>query len=215
LIEQKDFARRMADDPDLYDCRIAGWWVWGINQWIGGGWCRLPHKRRSVIGTSGRGFPVTGGSGEQVREFFHSLADRMRNVRVCCGDWQRVLTPTCTTVLGVTGVLLDPPYASEASRAGDLYGVEDYSVAHKVREWAIRNGENPQLRIAICGYEGEHVLPSSWRCVPWKAQGGMGVQHEGTRGRENAGRERIWFSPYCLDAEQSPLYLYRAITGGK
>lgn len=206
LIQKKDFALRMAGDPNLYDCRIAGWWVWGLNQWIGGGWCRLPHKRRPVIGTAGRGFPVTGGSGVQVREFFQSLAERLRNVRVCCGDWERVLTPTCTSAIGVTGVLLDPPYAAEADRAADLYGIEDYGVSHVVREWAIRNGDKPSLRIALCGYEGEHEMPSSWRCIPWKAQGGMGVQHKGTRGNENANRERIWFSPHCLEREQVGLF---------
>lgn len=26
-------------DPDAYDAKLAGWWVWGICQWIGGGWC--------------------------------------------------------------------------------------------------------------------------------------------------------------------------------
>lgn len=26
-------------DPDFYDVKIAGWWVWGICCWIGGGWC--------------------------------------------------------------------------------------------------------------------------------------------------------------------------------
>ena len=26
-------------DPEFYDAKIAGWWVWGICQWIGSGWC--------------------------------------------------------------------------------------------------------------------------------------------------------------------------------
>ena len=26
-------------DPDWYDAKIAGWWLWGICQWIGSGWC--------------------------------------------------------------------------------------------------------------------------------------------------------------------------------
>ena len=29
----------MAADPDWFDARVAGWWVWGINSWIGSGWC--------------------------------------------------------------------------------------------------------------------------------------------------------------------------------
>jgi hypothetical protein len=26
-------------DPDYYDAKVAGWWVWGICCWIGSGWC--------------------------------------------------------------------------------------------------------------------------------------------------------------------------------
>jgi hypothetical protein len=74
-----------------------------------------------------------------------------------------------------------------------------------VREWAIENGDNPSLRIALCGYEGEHQMPDSWDCVAWKARGGYGSQGDG-RGRENAARERIWFSPYCLKPQQSLFY---------
>jgi hypothetical protein len=29
----------MQRDPEWYDAKIADWWVWGISQWIGSGWC--------------------------------------------------------------------------------------------------------------------------------------------------------------------------------
>jgi len=29
----------MDADPEWYDAKIAGWWLWGICQWIGSGWC--------------------------------------------------------------------------------------------------------------------------------------------------------------------------------
>lgn len=80
-------------------------------------------------------------------------------------------------------------------------------VAHEVREWAIANGDNPELRIALCGYDGEHKMPDSWTEIAWKANGGYGNQaNQETTGRANAGRERIWFSPYCLTQPT----LYRA-----
>jgi hypothetical protein len=47
--------------------------------------------------------------------------------------------------------------------------------------------------------EGEHQMPDNWRRVAWKAKGGYGSQGEG-RGRDNASRERLWFSPHCLSA---------------
>jgi hypothetical protein len=135
-------------------------------------------------------------AGRQIAAYLGELAERLRRVRVCCGDWSRICGPSPTVKLGITGVFLDPPYAAEADRA-ELYSTDDLSVAHDVRRWAIENGDNPQLRIALCGYEGEHQMPGSWDCVAWKARGGYGSQSDG-RGRENAKRERIWFSPHCV-----------------
>ena len=133
------------------------------------------------------------------------LAERLRKVRICCGDWSRVCGPSVTFKHGLTGVFLDPPYAAEAGRNETLYSIDDLQVAHKVREWAIENGDNSLMRIALCGYEGEHTLPASWECVPWKARGGYGSQGDG-KGRDNAVRERIWFSPHCLQGRQKNLF---------
>jgi hypothetical protein len=71
------------------------------------------------------------------------------------------------------------------------------SVAHEAATWSIERGDDKRLRIAFCGYEGSHEFPDSWACVPWKARGGYGSQAEDGE-NENAGRERIWFSPHCL-----------------
>jgi DNA adenine methylase len=75
-----------------------------------------------------------------------------------------------------------------------------------VRAWALANGDNRLLRIALCGYAGEHdeLVDAGWSTVAWKARGGYGSQGDG-RGRENATRERIWFSPHCLNGEQGDL----------
>ena len=126
------------------------------------------------------------------------LAERLRRVRVCCGDWSRICGPSVTFKHGITGVFLDPPYADEAERTDSLYASDSGDVAHVVREWAVANGENPELRIALCGYEGEHAMPQSWECLAWKTRGGYGSQGNGS-GRDNADRERIWFSPHCLN----------------
>ena len=233
---------RLTTDPDYYDVKIAGWWVWGICQWIGSGWCRRAlavddadagnagmgvHRQRPHLGNAGMGvhrqlphlgnagmgvhrqLPHLGNAGRGVDlvDYLRSLSDRLRRVRVCCGDWTRVLGPTPTEKNGITGVLLDPPYDTRAGRVGGLYAV-DTDVSAAVREWAIVHGDNPKLRIALCGYDGEHAMPDGWACVAWKAHGGYGSQGNG-RGRANAGRERIWFSPHCLasasDNEQAGL----------
>lgn len=269
LVQQEGFRERMMSDPEYYDAKIAGWWVWGLCQWIGSGWCdtdryersktgktvqqipdvgtqgrgmdaaslnspsrRLPHlsdsgtgvhrpsHRLPSLGDLGRGvhraqihtpqqIPLlsSGGMGihspakqEGLYEYFHALADRLRRVRVCCGEWDRILGPSVTEKLGVTGIFLDPPYEGFEG----LYAAES-GVSGAVREWAIANGSNKMLRIALCGYEGEHSMPGDWECVPWKAQGGYGSQGIG-QGRENAGRERIWFSPACLKVGTMDLF---------
>jgi hypothetical protein len=223
LVSQEDFRERMKTDADFYDVKIAGWWVWGQCIWIGSGWCsvQLPHlgdagtgvhRKLPHLGDAGRGvnrqLPHLGDAGRDAEcvsdrtsgtllAYMQDLADRLRRVRVCCGNWDRICGPSPTTKLGTTAVFLDPPYADEAERQDDLYASDSGTVAHEVREWAIANGDNPDMRIALCGYEGEHTLPDSWECIAWKARGGYGSQGNGA-GRENSGRERIWFSPHCL-----------------
>lgn len=259
LVNRAEFREHMKTDPGFYDAQIAGWWVWGISQWIGSGWCDLAadrkhtgrtrnggvqfrrpqlstdnqvnsiHKRPLLSGHSGglgvhrkrvfadganagrgahkkmpqvqRGWGFGVNSKELVKpvdglySWFTALAGRLRRVRVCCGDWTRILGPAVTTCIGTTAVFLDPPYSVEDR--SDVYSHESRDVAHAVREWALAHGDDPDLRIALCGYEGEHAMPESWECIAWKAAGGYGSQGDGV-GRQNAGRERIWFSSGCL-----------------
>ena len=62
-------------------------------------------------------------------------------------------------------------------------------------------GKRLKMRIALCGYEGEHEMPSTWETVEWKANGGYGNQ---AGENNNAARERIWFSPHCLRPNLTP-----------
>ena len=266
LVSQADFRERMRREPDFFDVKLAGWWVWGISQWIGSGWCAEPgwealgmgdkpseHAKRPSLDKPGRGVHQLGArdgsltravewtgrtnagraargvhvlahqkpnlrgdggatgmgvhaSGRRggVLEWMRALAERLRYVRVCCGDWERVVTPSVLHLGGVTGVFLDPPYSAEAGRDPSLYAQEDLGVAHAVRDWAVAHGDDSSLRIALCGYEGEHELPASWRCEAWKAPGGYAAAGGNTT---NAARERIWFSPSCLRPETTLLGL--------
>jgi hypothetical protein len=158
---------------------------------------KLPH-----LG-AGRGGATGTTRGAELLEYMRGLAERMRRVRICCGDWSRVCGPTPTSELGLTAVFLDPPYAVADRDA--VYGEHDSrNVANDVREWAIAHGDDPLMRIALCGYEGEHVMPDDWDCFAWKAQGGYGVQAKD--GNENCKRERIWFSPQCQRGNTLPLF---------
>jgi len=140
----------------------------------------------------------------KLRPWFQALSDRLRRVRVCSGDWSRVCGPSVTFKHGLTAVFLDPPYADTASRAEGLYREDSLTVAHDVREWAIEAGKRTDMRVALCGYEGEHQMPSDWETLDWNAGDGFGGQAEERSG--NGKRERVWFSPACLGARQGSLF---------
>jgi DNA adenine methylase len=226
LCSQEEFRERMKTDPDYYDSKIAGWWVWGLCIWIGGGWCekeftaedaarvsrQLPamgggrgvHRQLPAMGTGmgvHRESLDLGGAMNGVPflvEYMRGLAARLRRVRVACGDWSRVVSYSVTENLGTTAIFLDPPYTE-----GDMQyaaGGCGTNLPKDVCAWAIENGENPNLRIALCGYEGEHELPASWETVPWKARKGY---QSTDKACEDRGRERIWFSPHCLKPQPS------------
>jgi len=263
-------------DPEWYDAKIAGWWVYGMSCWIGSGFCgpsgagpwsvvdgklvrgagqgvkrsrvsltggrgvarKIVHlgdagrgvkrqivhlgdagrgvkrqivhlgdagqgvsRKRVHLGDAGRGVKrqiVHLGDAEPGHEcgecgtgacglyaWFAALQRRLERVRVCCGDYERVL-----------------PYGEDAGRDMDIYTEDSGSVASRAREWAIAHGNDPRLRIALCGYAGEHDMPDDWDCVEWKAQGGYSNQARVDRRNGNPHRERIWFSPHCLPADQ-------------
>ncbi len=266
LVGRAEFREQMRDDPEFFDAKIAGWWVWGICQWIGSGWCSSPEwtgrtnagafssrhpdglgrlrgptsvprvsastsasevsraRRRGrngpqqlpslggSRGAAGSGVHASGltqkmprmdrgtdsrlaATSDAIVGWMRALQDRLRNVRVTCGDWKRILGRSVTECIGVTGVFLDPPYG-DGDRDPSLYAHDDVNVAAAVREWAIDAGENPKMRIALCGYEGEHDMPRTWDCVAWKAGGGYAAA---AGNHANAHRERIWFSPHCIE----------------
>jgi DNA adenine methylase len=217
LINLAGFRQQMRSDAYYYSPKIAGWWVWGLCCWIGSGWCRErgdghPPEQLPHLGDAGRGIhrsklPHLGdaGRGDALRAWIQALSERLARIRVACGNWDRVLGPSVTEKHGLTAVLLDPPYS--ASEHDLDYSASSGDVAAEVRAWALLNGANASLRIALCGYDGEHDMPG-WTSVEWKNRGGYGSQADG-RGRDNAERERIWFSPHCLDVfhpKQSPLF---------
>ena len=174
-------------------------------------------RRRIHLSSAGQGISrqrphLKGGVGIQrqnidIRSWMHVLSTRFRCVRVACGDWKRVMGPCVTIQNGVTGVFLDPPYGSDTGRHKDLYTTESMTVARECRGWCIENGRNKLLRIALCGYTGEHDELSShgWTPYFWETQGGYANQGNGI-GRANAKREVIWFSPHCLSGGQMRLF---------
>ena len=244
LVNAKDgITERLMADPEWFDAKAAGWWVWGLNCWIGSGFCsgdgpwvndggvftkrgtgrgvnrQLPHlggtgrgvnRKLPHLGDTGKGvnrqLPHLGGTGKGDRQafladWFCELRARLAEVRVACGDWSRVCgNSVLRSAGGMTGVFLDPPYDLTMRTA--VYANESGCSAD-VLKWCAENGANPMLRIVLAGYDGEHntLEAQGWRCHAWKAAGGYGGGR-GDRGEENATKERLWFSPHCLDYQK-------------
>jgi hypothetical protein len=57
-----DYRRWMAEDPEHYDAKVAGWWIWGQCCWIGGAWCndvRTDYAQMPYM-TAGKGVHMNG-----------------------------------------------------------------------------------------------------------------------------------------------------------
>jgi site-specific DNA-adenine methylase len=188
---------------------------------------QLPHLGNAGVGVN-RQLPHLGDAGQGVNrrqrdvgpvadgecarrlavlcEWFGRLADRLRGVDVCCGDWERVCGPTPTLHRGGApcGVFLDPPYSQDHGLETVYGAYHDRDVSARVLEWCIERGQNRDMRIALCGYDTEHAAlheQHGWQVAAWKARGGYGNQGQDSRGHQNAHRERVWFSPGCLTPE--------------
>ena len=181
-------------DPEWCDVKMAGWWVWGRNLWSGHGWCpegggklieKHQHDRTGVL------------AGEDPITWLNALARRLRHVEVYCGSWERLLGAHAMERQSV-GVFLDPPYSQTTGRDMGCYTLDSATVAGDAHKWAIAHGKYPHMRIALCGFEGEHVMPDDWVALSWEAQGGFG--RDGVGGAR-AKTERVWLSPACLPSK--------------
>ena len=216
LVRQtKSLTERLHADPDWFDVKIAGWWCWGACNWIGTGWCSgdgpWVNDGERIVKRTGEGgvrsqLPhLSSGQGinrttEQPRrayimDWFALLHERLRDVRVTCGDWSRVVKDSVTTRHGLTGVFLDPPYTKGAMdyAAGGVGG----ALADEVRAWCLANGDDKLLRIVLCGHAGEHdeLLAHGWHIRTWAARKGYALSDEAV---QNSKDETLWCSPHCV-----------------
>jgi len=143
-------------------------------------------------------------------EWFSALRDRLRAVRVCCGDWSRICGSSSTTTrLGLTGLFMDPPYGDAASRNMSLYAHDSGTVAGEVLSYCLEHGDDPMFRIVLAGYEGEgHDIleEKGWDVIAWKGGGGYGNRTEA--GKANSAKERLWCSPHCIQKEELELGMF-------
>ncbi len=201
-------------DPDVFDAKAAGWWLYvaacGIGDpWGPGPWRVVDERLVNVrklphLGDAGQGvnreLPHLGNAGQGALEaYLSTFQRRLSRVRITCGDWRRVLKPSVTRATagnGQVGVFLDPPYAT----SGDLYASTNsgddahLTVSAEVREWCISEGAGKRIVLAGYGDEHDELLNYGWRVEAGKSGGGAGYNTDGAAGR----RERLWVSPECL-----------------
>jgi DNA adenine methylase len=225
LYEQgKTLLDHMISDDKYYDVQLAGYWIWCAGCWIGDGMTQAPkthgigkipnignasgvHKKtimamKSMVDHAAKDGIILDVHDEYltgIYAWFRELSERLRTVRVVCGDWMRVCGGNWHDKAGVCGIFLDPPYATETREM--VYSVDSTSVAHDVREWAFCMGKKRSYRIVLAGYYDEHkqLLNEGWKGYAWEAVGGFANQgKEDSQGKQNKRKEHLFLSPHCL-----------------
>ncbi len=205
----------------------------GVNRQLphlGGDGQGVNHANARAVGTiADYGYhPMTM---PELLRWFQFLSARLRHVRILNGDWRRAVTGGAAMTLpvrmqpdGAVGIFLDPPYADTADRTDGLYAHDSLTVAHDVREWAIKAAANRKWRIVLAGFDGEHDelhQRHGWRVVEWYRagflKGGMGntagTDEDGTVGHVQH-KERLWLSPGCLVTEKEKPVAQVSMFGG-
>ena len=113
LGQRQRITERLMGDPDFFDAKAAGWWCWGLNCWIGSGWCsgRGPwvsvdgamvqregdgegvHAQRPHLGNTGQGvnrqLPHLGNTGKGVNRQLPHLGNTGKGEREYRREWLR------------------------------------------------------------------------------------------------------------------------------
>lgn len=210
LIEAKrkaDLPKLLANDPFYYNAQIAGWYIWGASSWFGSGFCTGewfgPDDERNRGGGQqlphwGRG--VHRKSTSDIGAYFALLSERLRTVRICCGDWKRVVTKPTLLAHRRIGVFLDPPYSLTNPEVTHtvVYRHDNFDTK-EVEAWCKATAaEYPHIRIVLAGREGEYDLPG-WSKLAWAAKRPFATADSVDDG--DRFKERLWASPACLSAK--------------
>lgn len=186
---------KLRSEAHYYDVQLAGYWIWGMSIGIGDTFIKqkkaIPNVAKTGKGVKRRSFDWD--------EEFEALSQRLKDVKIICGDWKRAVKPSITESHSPTLLFLDPPYEAKEGRH-DTYAHESYTVASDVETWCKENESNSHLQIVLAGYSGDYDLPG-WREVPWKTMGGYAnlAHSDDKQGKVNASKEVLLFSPTCPD----------------
>lgn len=197
-----EFKSKMENDPEFFDIKMAADFVYGTSCSVGSNFLNTKGlKALPLLSSAGGG---AFGLKSDIYDWFNKLQERTKRVRICCGGWKRVITPSVTynnvgiSNKDITGIALDAPYL--LNKRSMVYK-EDTDIYKEVCEWAVDNGDNPRLRLAVCGYKDDFIFPDTWQHFSWKSGGGLSGLGD-NQGKINSKREMIYFSPNCLKVEE-------------
>ena len=213
LSNESRLLENLITDDKWHDPVMAGYWIWAASCWIGAGLTRLdarPHIASGGVGVHKLAkrhiFETTKQSVQDpynisIYEWFRQLSERLRNVRVVCGDWTRVCGGNWQDSKGICGIFMDPPYGVE-DRNKELYYYDSTEIAKDVLAWCKERGQIETYRIVIAGYEEyQELLNDGWTYYKWKSHGGYALtsrsSKQNNQGKINRNRETLYFSPYC------------------
>ena len=221
-IDDEDLNLRIMGDVNYCRPDLAAWWVWGINlimiheDWCnkkGSWWVDQEGKlcKNENGGISGTRIDLTNYNGVlkkdmDVLQWLKTLQSRFKQVRVLCGDWKRSIMFRKDKINKTKiAIYLDPPYSTtKTSRDEGCYKVsfmpsQDSCPSEEVNQFAIKYASYPNIRIAVCGYVGEHdnLARHGYRPMRWKANGGWARKE--SKGSVNRKMEVIWFSRSCFE----------------
>jgi site-specific DNA-adenine methylase len=164
----------LLSDPYWFDLEYAAFWCWVQC-------CKIAINAKSIVMGRNKGIRCV-----DLTAYFVELKQRLKDVQLYYDNWTKLANDAAReSKRCFCGIVLDPPY-SGTIRQANLYHEDDGEIAQLVARWARAIAtQRPKLRIALCGYWGEHKMPSDWEEFAWNSQMGMG-------------RERIWFSPSCV-----------------
>ena len=191
-VRASGLVERVASDPDFYDSTMAAYWLYARSALVGGrGIFETPIGTRvpNLIGTG-----VHTQTHDDLVGSLERIAAHLHYAKLLCGSWESVVCKTALYYQTPTLVFLDPPYA-DGEFDGGVYAHAS-GVWGDVVRWCLEHGDDPRLRIVLCGYGDTADLPG-WSVHDWKTQGGYASAQGGERGTSNRSRECIWFSPHC------------------
>lgn len=209
LIKNEEYLlQNLITDDKFFDPILAGYWIWSTSCWIGSGLIKpynpLNSKKEhnfNILGPipsiSNTGHGICSVHKGDIYKYFNLLSNRLRYVRVVCGDWTRICGGEWQDKIGMVGIFFDPPYGIR--NRTKIYHKDSFTVSSKVKEWCLERGHKASYRIVLCGYEEyEDLLNYGWTKLTWKGSGGYANSAKNnTQGKINRSRETVYFSPYC------------------